>query len=286
VSQAARHGGDLDGEMGTVAGLAVTVFGPRDAEPVLMSAGLGGHGAYWQPQVAALARRYRVILYDHRGTGHSERTLSAPYGVTDMAADIERILDGLSIPSAHVVGHAAGGIAGLELARVAPQRVASLTIVNGWAKADPYFKRCFEIRLALYESGGAAAYLRAQPLFLFPAEWISARLEEMDRQIPAQAAEFQDEAVLRLRIKALGDFDVLDTLAGIGTPTLLVSAKDDMLVPAHCSSVLAKGLPVADHVQMAWGGHGVNVTDPEGFNRYLLPFLEAQALPAASLKAN
>jgi aminoacrylate hydrolase len=251
-----------------------------------MSAGLGGHGAYWLPQVVALAERYRVILYDHRGTGHSDRALAGPYGAADMAADIERILDGLSLPAAHVVGHAAGGIAGLELARVAPERVASLTIVNGWAKADPYFKRCFEIRLALYEAGGATAYLKAQPLFLFPAEWISARLDEIDRQIPAQAASFQAEAVLRMRIKALSDFDVLDALPRIRTATLLVSAKDDMLVPAHCSTMLAEGLPVARHIEMAWGGHGVNVTDPEGFNRHLLQFLEAQGQPAASLKVS
>ncbi|MDB5459996.1 MAG: pyrimidine utilization protein, partial [Caulobacteraceae bacterium] len=160
MNQAAPHQGAPEGETRAVAGLCVTSYGPPDGEPVLMSAGLGGHGAYWKPQIAALAPRYRVILYDHRGTGRSERTIAAPYGVGNMAADMEQILDGLSIRAAHVIGHAAGGIAGLELARTAPERVASLTIVNGWAKADPYFKRCFEIRLALYEAGGAAAYLK------------------------------------------------------------------------------------------------------------------------------
>jgi aminoacrylate hydrolase len=198
-----------------------------------------------------------------------------------MAADLEQILDGLSIAAAHVIGHAAGGIAGLELARTAPERVASLTIVNGWAKADPYFKRCFEIRLALYEAGGAAAYLKAQPLFLFPAEWIAARLDQIDRQTLDHVPGFQAEAVLRMRIKALADFDVLDALAGIHTPTLLVSAKDDMLVPAHCSAVLAEGLPAARHVEMPWGGHGVNVTDPDGFNQRLLQFLDAQPVAPA-----
>ncbi len=112
-----------------------------------MSAGLGGLGAYWRPQIAALAEAHQVILYDHRGTGDSACDLPSPYSATDLADDMLRILDGLDIQSAHIVGHAAGGIAGLELARAQPDRVKSLTVVNSWARADPWFKRCFEIRI-------------------------------------------------------------------------------------------------------------------------------------------
>ena len=257
-------------------GLAVTAYGPETAQPILMSAGLGGHGAYWGPQIAAFADAHQVILYDHRGTGDSARDLPSPYAVSDMADDMLRILDGLDIQSAHIVGHAAGAVAGLELARKETDRVKSLTVVNGWARADPWFKRCFEIRTAIYRTGGAEAYLRAQPVFLFPAEWIADHLDELDAQAVQHAPGFQSEATLMARIAALSNFDITDDYERITCPVLVIGALDDMLVPVRCSVNLADRLPLAHFIGLPWGGHAVNVTVPEDFNAQLLAFFKAQ----------
>jgi len=260
----------------TIDGLAVTLYGPADGVPVLLSAGLGGQGAYWKPQAASLAaRNFRVILYDHRGTGASDRApLPSPYSSRNLAFDIARILDGLELPSAHIVGHAAGGVAGLELALRQPDKVASLTVVNGWAVADRHFKRCFEIRLGIFEAGGPLAYLRAQPLFLFPADWISDHLDELDEQAAHHAGGFQSEATLRARIGALAGFDILAELGGVRCPVLVICSEDDMLVPARCSHVLANGLPDATLVSMPRGGHAVNITEATAFDSHLIGFLE------------
>lgn len=260
-----------EGRFQFINGLAVTVHG--DGAPVLMSAGLGGHGAYWQPQLAAL-KDYSVILYDHRGTGDSARDLGSPYNVADLADDMVRILDGLEIAAAHIVGHAAGAVAGLELARRYPDRVTSLTAVNGWAVADRHFRRCFEIRTAIYQAGGAEAYLKAQPLFLFPAEWISEHLDELDAQRAHQVAGFQSEEVLMKRIQALLDFDISGSLDRIECPVLVLAALDDMLVPVRSSVQLDEGLADSQLVALPWGGHAVNVTVPEDFNAYLNAFLK------------
>ena len=255
-------------------GLAVTLYGPRDAEPILLSAGLGGAGAYWKPQIAALSAKYRVILYDHRGTGASAREIPHPYSSRDLAQDMAIILDGLKLDSAHIMGHAAGGIAGLELAFRQPDRVKSLTVVNGWAVEDAHFKRCFEIRTAIYKAGGPEAYVKAQPLFLFPAEWISDHLGELDEQAKHHVAHFQAEATLFARIGALRDFDIAKQLGQIPCPVLLICSEDDMLVPARCSDVLAAGLPDATLIVLPRGGHAVNVTEPAAFNSHLIAFLE------------
>jgi aminoacrylate hydrolase len=260
----------------TIDGLAVTLHGPADGVPVVLSAGLGGHGAYWKPQAASLAaRNFRVILYDHRGTGASDRApLPSPYSSRNLAQDIARILDGLGIVSAHVVGHAAGAVAGLELALRHPDKVLSVVAVNGWAVADRHFKRCFEIRTEIYEAGGPRAYLRAQPLFLFPAEWISDHLDELDEQAAHHADGFQDEATLKVRIGALAGFDISRELGGIRGPVLVIGSEDDMLVPFHCSRDLAAGLPDATLVAMPRGGHAVNITEAAAFDSHLIGFLE------------
>ena len=61
--------------MPELAGLFYEEHGPPDGPPLLLSPGLGGSGAYWAPNLAALAERHREILYDHRGTGRSDRAL-------------------------------------------------------------------------------------------------------------------------------------------------------------------------------------------------------------------
>jgi aminoacrylate hydrolase len=258
--------------MGEVAGLYVEEHGPADGPPVILSPGLGGLGGYWTPNLAALAERHRVILYDHRGTGRSDRALPSGLDVEDMAADVLMLMDALGIERASLVGHAAGGIIGLSLALSHPGRLASLVVVNGFARPDPHFVRCMETRLALLEHSGVLAFVRAQPLFLYPARWISENWARLEAEAAGHVAQFQGTANVEARIAALAGFDIADRLAGIATPVLLIAAEDDMLVPDLCSEELERGLPHARLERMR-GGHACNVTEPDDFNRHLLEFL-------------
>ena len=258
--------------MAEIAGLYWEEHGPADGPPVMLSPGLGGSAGYWAPNLAALAERHRVILYDHRGTGRSDRALPAGLDVEDMAEDVLALLDGLGIARAGLVGHAAGGVIGLSLALSHPERLASLIVVNGFARPDPHFVRCMETRLALLEHSGVVPFVRAQSLFLYPARWIAehwARLEAAEADLIAQ---FQGAANVEARIGALAAFDIEGRLGEIETPVLLIAAEDDMLVPDLCSERLERGLPHARLERMR-GGHACNVTEPDEFNRHMLEFL-------------
>src|ERR1700685_2011200 len=81
--------------------------------PIILSAGMGGSGSFWAPQVDVLAERHQVILYDHVGTGKSGR---ASRTIPGMADDIACVMNHAGIEAAHIVGHAIGGIVGMELA--------------------------------------------------------------------------------------------------------------------------------------------------------------------------
>ena len=249
------------------------IHGRDDALPLILSSGLGGSANYWKPNIPALAEQYRIIAYDHRGTGRSDRALPDMVTVDAFADDIIALMDALSIPTARLIGHAAGGVAGLALALKAPERLDKLVVVNGWARADPHFLRCFEARLNLLRHAGVEAFLRAQPIFLYPANWISTRSAEIDAELPHQLADFPGIATMEKRIAALAAFDVADRLGQIATPTLFLAAADDMLVPSHCSDRLATGISGARLAMMPWGAHACNVTDPTTFNRLVLEFL-------------
>ena len=258
----------------TVAGLHVRCWGNPLAQAVLLSAGLGGSGTYWIPQVAGLARDFYVITYDHRGTGHSDRDpLTSPYRVHAMAEDIRMLLDGLGIPAAHLVGHAAGAVAVMTLAAIASERVLSLAVVNGWARPSRHFSRCMEIRRSILDSDGVDAYLKAQPLFLYPATWIDQNLDRLDAERAAQLPLFQDRATLFARMAALEAFDLRIAQPRTDTEILLVAAEDDALVPVSAAAELQEALPWARQERFAAGGHAINVTEPERFNAMLQSFL-------------
>ncbi len=259
--------------MPVAGGLYYETHGPADAPPLILSAGLGGSGSYWEPNLPALAARHRVILYDHRGTGRSDRSLPATVSVDDFADDILTVLDACGAERATVIGHAAGGVAGLALALKAPHRLDKLVVVNGWAKADPHFLRCFETRLALLRDSGPEAFARAQPLFLYPANWISQNMARLDAEAAQQHAHFPGRETYEKRVSALAAFDINDQLGKIVTPTLVLTAADDMLVPSEASIKLAAGLPDATSVMMAFGGHACNIVDPDGFDRLVLDYL-------------
>jgi aminoacrylate hydrolase len=258
------------------AGLWYEWHGPAEAVPLILSAGLGGSGRYWVPNLETFAARFRVLIYDHRGTGRSDRALPDHVTIEDMAQDVLGLMDAISLERAHFLGHAAGGLIGLALAARAPERVARLVVFNGWASLDPYTERCFDVRLALLRGSGAEMYLRAQPIFLYPPAWITVNSDRLDEQAAEQLGEFPGAANVEKRIAALREWDIEDRLPDIGTEVLVLTTADDALVPCHCARALAQGLPNAARMLQSGGGHAGNIVEPGDFYDLVLPWLAGE----------
>ncbi|MGR6964152.1 alpha/beta fold hydrolase [Geodermatophilus sp. URMC 61] len=98
--------------------------------PLLLVMGANASGLVWpEALVDRLARRHRVVRYDHRDTGRSTRAYgSAPYAVRDLATDAVRLLDGLGVDRAHVVGMSMGGTLVQLLLLDHPDRLRSATV--------------------------------------------------------------------------------------------------------------------------------------------------------------
>jgi aminoacrylate hydrolase len=148
---------------------------PYDGAPVVvLIAGLGGGGSYWLPQLARLEQEYQVVCYDQRGTGNNPDTLPEGYSMARWRRSLRRRWHA-GISRYCVVGHALGALIGLQLALDYPEAVTALVCVNGWLSLNAHTRRCFQIRERLLHAGGAQAWVEAQPLFLYPADWMAAR---------------------------------------------------------------------------------------------------------------
>lgn len=243
-----------------------------DGPPVMLVAGLGGAGSYWQPQIGPLSKHFRVIVHDHRGTGASTHQ-NMKYSVERMAADTVGIMDALNIDSAHLVGHSTGGAIGQIIGIENPERLRSIVMYASWTKADEYFRRVFEIRKAIVLQQGAMAYIRATPVFLHPDWWINANKVALEAAEQKGLAAFPPAEIVASRIDAIVDFDRTADLAKITTPTLVLCARDDRLTPAYFSEELAAKIPGASLTITQKGGHAHSQTMPDEFNRIVTEYL-------------
>ncbi|TCW16525.1 aminoacrylate hydrolase [Raoultella sp. BIGb0138] len=249
------------------------------ATVVVMSAGLGGAGSYWLPQRAALAEQYQLVTYDHNGTGENAGPLPAGYSMATMAQELWRALQEAGISRFALVGHALGALIGLQLALDRPQAVSALVLVNGWLTLSPHTRRCFQVRERLLHAGGAQAWVEAQPLFLYPAEWMAARMPRLEAEDALALSHFQGKENLLKRLQALKQADFSRQACAVTCPTLIISAHDDLLVPASCSRTLQEAIAGSQRVEMTWGGHACNVTDAGTFNAILCDGLATLLAP-------
>ncbi|WP_347557168.1 pyrimidine utilization protein D [Robbsia sp. KACC 23696] len=248
--------------------------GDPAAPAVLMSSGLGGSAHYWRPQIDALCEAgFRVIVYDQRGTGRSPDALPADYTIAAMAKDVEAVMDAAGVACCHFVGHALGGLVGMQLALDNPDRLSSLTVINAWPAVRASTRRCFDARLRLLDHAGIRPYVEAQPIFLYPSAWMEANQAVVEAEVEHAIQGFPPIPNMLARIAALKAFDITDRLASITTRVLAVAAQDDVLVPSSASEALCAGLPEATLEAMAYGGHACNITDPASFNAILVAFL-------------
>ena len=268
--------------MAHAAGLWYDWHGPEAGEVVILSPGLGGSADYWRPNLAAFADHYRVLLYDHRGTGRSDRVLPEALSVESMAEDLLTLMDELMIERAHIVGHALGGMIGMAAALAAPERIGRLVVINGWARLKPPTARCFDVRLTILRDSGPEAYLQAQPIFLYPADWMATEPQAFEAVTATVPQHLPDPEIIARRIAATRAFDIEDRIGEIQSPLLAISTGDDILVPSIASSEIIERLPRdsgGDALHLPWGGHAWNVTAPQLFADCVPVWLAGKPLP-------
>jgi lipase len=115
----------------------VRAFGPDDGRPVLALHGISGHGGRWKRLAEEFLLGYQVIAPDLRG--HGDSTTLPPWTLEQHAADLLSVLDSLEVSGLPVVGHGFGGAAAIHLARLAPQRVTRLVLLDPAIGLEPRF---------------------------------------------------------------------------------------------------------------------------------------------------
>ncbi|WP_431220602.1 alpha/beta fold hydrolase [Leifsonia xyli] len=220
--------------------------------PVLLIAGqaTGMHG--WGPFADALARDFRVIVYDHRGIGESGLGDPAAYSTRGFADDAVAVLDAAGVAAAHVVGHSMGGRVAQWLAADHPERVRRLVLI-ATTSGDRSAGRRDPSAIADLLSGDRERML---PLF-FDAGWARAHPADVDRFFTRVATR----PALRGHFAASRDHDGASVLERIRADTLVVHGSHDALTPLSQAEVLAERIPNATLAEFD-AHHGLHLDTP------------------------
>ena len=223
----------------------------------------------WDPQVPALAERYRVVTYDTRGHGESPAP-AGPYTVDDLVDDVLALLDRLGARRAHVAGLSLGGMTAMRLAAREPARVGRLALLATSARPDP---QGFLDRAVQARAGGTAA-LAPTVVGRWLTPGYAAAHPDLVARLEAMIAGADDEGYAAC-CEAVGGFDGRDDLARITAPTLVVSGAEDPALPPPHQQAIADGIAGARLVSVSPGAHLPNLEQPLQVTGELLAHLDA-----------
>jgi pimeloyl-ACP methyl ester carboxylesterase len=119
-------------------GVRIRYIEEGSGEPVVLIHGSSGTAETWKLSgvFQRLAKNYRVIAMDCRGSGKSDKPLDPKLYGRNMTLDIVRLLDHLEIERAHIVGYSMGGSLTLQLATLKPERFLSATLGAAAGRVD------------------------------------------------------------------------------------------------------------------------------------------------------
>lgn len=212
-------------------------------EPLLLIQGLGYGRHGWGPAPGLLASTFRVVVFDSRGFGDSDKP-QGPYTTAQLAQDALAVLDAAGIDEAHVIGISLGGMVAQELVLAQPDRVRSLVLCSttpGGPTAFPMPEQTVALMSGLPELDP----LDALRLFVVNALSPDPPAGLVDEIVAYRAANPPDGAGWYALAGAGATHDAAARLGEIRVPTLVTHGTADNVVDVRNARLLADTIPDA-----------------------------------------
>jgi 3-oxoadipate enol-lactonase len=237
--------------------------------PLLLIHELGGSLEFWDPVLPVFQRAFRVLRYDLRGFGMSEKVKTLR--LDDLLGDIIGLLDALAITEpCHVVGPALGAGIALAFAAHFPARVRRLAVSSPATGVPPERRAQSLQRAAVVERDGMRAAVEQSLARSYPERFRSdrQRFEQYQRRWLANDPE-GFAAINRM----LTEMDLTSQYGRIACPTLVIGCTYDTIRPPQEVEPIARQIPKARYMETA-SGHFMPHQTPELFVETVLPFLQ------------
>jgi 3-oxoadipate enol-lactonase len=241
--------------------------------PMVLVHGMGLNRHMWDWQMAALTRRFRVIRYDLLGHGDSDKP-HRRYEMDDLSNQLLRLIDALGLDTCALAGFSLGGMIVRAFAVAHPDRVSALAILNSPHDRSEAERTAMQHRLKLARDDGPASTIDAAI-----ARWFTEDFARRQPEVPELVRRWMaanDPVVYPeiYRVLAEGDADMVDSIAEIRCPTLVLACDEDHGNSPDMAERMAARIPDARAVVVPGLKHMGLAEDPAAISTVLVPFLE------------
>lgn len=245
-------------------------------DPLLLIMGFTMSVVGWHWNIPTFAKSFRTIAFDNRGVGQSDKP-DLPYSMAMFADDTAGVLDALNVEQAHVFGISMGGMIAQEFALRHPQRVQTLILgctncggPNTVQSKDPDVLNMLG-NIASVDVQQAALVMTkvaVTPWFMQKRMDILLELNQLSAQQPTPKHGMVQQ------MQAIIGHDTYERLPQIAVPTLVITGKEDGLVPPENSITLAQRIPNADLALLSNASHLFNIELPEATAETVTGFIQ------------
>jgi pimeloyl-ACP methyl ester carboxylesterase/DNA-binding SARP family transcriptional activator/class 3 adenylate cyclase len=218
----------------------------------------------WRHWIESLAAQNRLVRYDERGNGLSDREVG-DLSFEAMLLDLESVVDAAQLDRFTLLGISQGCAISIAYAVKHPQRVSHLILWGGYAqgwrtRGDPdEIARRAAIGTLMRQDWG-----KDNPAFrqLFTAFFVpEATHEQMDWLNELQRKTVSPENAARL-YEVFANIDISALLHKVTTPTLVLHARGDQMVPHQCGREISEGIPGARFITLESSNHFLLTHEP------------------------
>ena len=265
----------------TLDGQALHYIDQGTGPAVLLAGSYLWDQAMWAPQIAALARQYRVIALDLWGHGESGPMPAATTSLDDLARQALLLLDHLDIEQVTLVGLSVGGMWGARLALSVPQRINGLVMMDTYlgVEPEPTRKYYFSLLQQIEETGAIAPQLLdiVVPIFFRPGiDPQSPLYRNFRATLAALPADRLRESIVPMGRITFGREDFMARLGELdGASTLVMCGDQDKPRPPSEAREMA-GLIGCPWVLVPEAGHISNLENPGFVTAELLKFIASR----------
>lgn len=239
-------------------------------EPVLLIMGLGYPSVMWHRTRPVLAKQYRTIALDNRGSGKSD-VPPGPYAMTLMASDAAAVLDAAGVETAHIFGLSMGGMITQEFALQYPSRVRSL-ILGCTAAGGPTAVRAETAVNQVLMSRDLTPEEMAQAMRQYVYD-SGTPGEKIDEDLALRRQWFPKPQGYAAQLQGILAWEAYSRLSQITAPTLVIHGESDQLVPTGNGKLIAARIPGAELVLLPRASHIFATDQTEAAHKAILTFL-------------